>query len=104
MSNFDEILKKGKSKAKVSNTKTKKDVWKEHISVLITIMTRLNGMYGADDKHHFLVEQTKCQKCNKATYLVAIKNIEDPKQIIKYHNSAWKAVGKDVYHCDSCKK
>lgn len=104
MSNFDEILKRGKSKVRTSNSpKSKKDIWKEHISLLITIMTRLNGMYGVDDKHHFLVEQTKCQKCSKATYLVAIRNIEDTKQVIKYHNSSWKLIGKDAYRCESCK-
>ena len=105
MANFDEILTKGKGKVKGSGgTKTKKDIWKENISLLITIMTKLNAMYGADDKHHFLVEQAKCGKCSKVTYLIAIRDIENNKQVIRFHNSSWKVVSKDTYHCDVCKK
>ena len=105
MANFDEILTKGKSKVKGSaGTKTKKDLWKEHISLLITVMTKLNNMYGDDTKHHFLIEQAKCSKCGKATYLIAIRDIENHKQVIRFHNSSWKVVSKDTYHCEICKK
>jgi len=99
--NFDTIVKEGKDK--VNTGKSKKDIWKDCISAMINLSTKLNAMYGIDDKHHFMLEHSKCQKCNRAAYLLAIKNIEDPKQIIRFHNSAWKVISKDVYHCEACK-
>jgi hypothetical protein len=105
MGGFDDILKKGKDKAKdtSSGPKSKKDVWMDNISILISVMGKLNSMYTDDSKHHFLVEQTRCHVCRKATFLITIKSLDDSTQTIRYHNANWKVVGKDLYYCEKCK-
>lgn len=101
MSSFDEILKKGKQAAVGNNNP--KNAWKVCITNIMYELHRLNKMYGKDLEHHLLVEQRKCEKCGLASFIVAVRDFDNRKRVIKFHKGDWKAIDKDKYHCDKCK-
>jgi len=102
MKSFDEILKEGKDKVKETSNPLKK--WRRHINVLMDSLHKLNGLYGDESEHHLKVEQYNCERCTKASFVLAIRDINNHKKVIRFHRSNWEPVDKGIYHCNSCKK
>ena len=100
--NFDDILKKGKSKVKVSN-KSKKDLFKEYVISIMSSMHKLNDLF-ENNKHNLVITNGACQKCKKPTFIMTINSLDNQQQAIRLHKSNWKSVGQGIYHCDNCKK
>ncbi len=101
MSNFDDILKKGKQAGNVIDPKQS---WKNCISNIMYELHRLNSMYGDNHAHHSMVEQKKCEGCGLCTYILAVRELDDHKKVLKYHKGDWKPSGEGKYFCDRCKK
>ncbi len=99
--NFDDILKQGKSKVKISG-KSKKDLFKEHVINIMSSLHKLNDLF-ENNKHNLTVSNTSCQKCKKPTFIMTISSLDNQQQAI-LHKSNWKSVGQGVYHCEKCKK
>lgn len=101
--NFDDILKKGKEKVISGKNKGKKELFKEHIVGLISVIHKLNDLYG-NDKHNVMISSANCNKCSKPTFIITAKNIENAQQTIRFHKSNWKVIGQGNYNCEKCKK
>ena len=65
--NFDDILKQGKSKVKVSN-KSKKDLFKEYVINIMSAVHKLNDLF-ENGKHNLILTNGTCQKCKKPTFI-----------------------------------
>lgn len=102
MKSFDEILKEGKDKAKTTVSPLKK--WKSHINTIMDSLHKLNELYDNDDEHHLKIEQHSCERCKKASFVLAIRDINNRKRVIRFHRANWEAVDKGVYYCSACKK
>jgi len=102
MKSFDEILKEGKDKAKVSVNPIKK--WKLHVNALMDALHKLNGLYDDDEEHHLKVERYSCKKCDRASFVLAIKDIKHQKRVIRFHRANWESIEKGIYLCNKCKK
>jgi len=100
-SNFDDILQKGKTAGGATEPKK---LWKNCITTLMYELHRLNQMYGDNFTHHLMIEQKKCDKCEIATFIVAVREYGNHKRVLKFHKGDWIAVGEGVYRCESCKK
>lgn len=101
MSNFDDILKKGKQ---AGSTADPKEAWKGCITNIMYELHRLNYMYGDNFNHHAMIEQKKCDTCGECTYILAVREINDHKKVLKYHKGDWKPHGEGKYLCNRCKK
>lgn len=101
MSNFDDILKKGKQAGSVIDPKRS---WKECVTAIMYELHRLNNMYGDSFAHHSMVEQKKCEVCGVCTFILAVRELDDHKKVLKYHKADWKPSGEGKYLCEICKK
>jgi len=99
--NFDDILKKGKEKA-IPHA-SKQELFRQYVYNLVVAIHTLNELF-ANDLHNISFSHSFCDKCKKPTFILHVKNINDPEQTIRYHESTWKVVGKGTYLCDMCKK
>jgi len=97
---FDDILKKGKNVAGASDPEQE---WKDCINILMHEIHRLNQMYSDDYKHHVSIEQSKCDRCGKASFLICVHDYNDHSRAKKYYKGDWQPVGDSKYHCDNCK-
>jgi len=97
---FDDILKKGKS---AGNAADPKKAWKDCITMLMFELHRLNEMYGDNFTHHLMIEQQKCATCGKSTFLIAVREWDNHKRVLKFHKGDWKAGGDGKYYCEKCK-
>lgn len=100
MSNFDDILKKGKKAGSKADPKAS---WKECISIIMHELHRLNSMYGDNFSHHAMIEQKKCDMCGMCTYILAVRELDDTKKVLKYYKGDWKPFDKGKYLCTKCK-
>ena len=98
---FDDILKKGKSAGSAADPK---QTWKDCITTIMYELHRLNQMYGDNFTHHLMVEQKKCEDCGIVTFILAVREYDNHKRVLKFHKGDWKAVGEGRYRCDQCKK
>lgn len=101
--NFDEILKKGKEKVVSGKTKNKKELFKEHVVGLISTIHKLNDLYD-NGQHNIMISNANCSKCNKPTFVLTVKNIENSQQTIKFYKFNWKVAGQGTFNCEKCKK
>lgn len=101
MKNFDDILKKGKKAVSNSNPK---QFWKAYVTSVMQGLHALNDMYGKKANHHLLVEQKKCDECGEATFILAIKDLDNHKQVLRFHKGDWESFDKNKYRCPACKK
>lgn len=101
--NFDDILKKGKEKAGTAGTKNKKELFKEYIVNMLSLIHNFNDLF-ENEQHNVMIGNANCAKCKKPTFILTVKNIDNLQQAIRFHRSNWKAMGQGVYHCDKCKK
>jgi hypothetical protein len=99
---FDDILKEGKSKAKPSANPAIK--WKTEIHKIMESLHKLNDSYGNDKIHHLQIDHNNCDKCNKASFTLSIRDVKNHKKVVRFHQSKWKPIRKGVYRCDECKK
>ena len=99
---FDDILQEGKDRASTNPFDTVKK-WRSRINAAMSALDELNWMYeDGSTRHHISVEYCKCKKCKKASYLIIVRDISEPKRIITFHRSKWKSINKDTYYCDEC--
>jgi len=103
MKNFDDILKSGKDKALGSLASNTSSSWRGYIGLLMDILHKTNDTYSDDSLHHIKIEQCKCEKCGKASFIIVAKDISDKKKIMRFHNSSWKAASTTIYYCNTCK-
>ena len=101
MPNFNEILKNGQ---KAVSTSDPKKEWKDCITNIMFEIHRLNKMYGDEMSHHLMVEQKKCNDCGTTTFILAVREWDDHKRVLKFHKANWKAAGEGKYFCEDCKK
>ena len=102
MSNFNDILKKGKQ---AGNTADPKKAWMDCITNIMFDLHRLNNMYGDNFAHHTMIEQKKCDTCGVCTFIIAVRELDNSKKVLKFHKSDWKPSGKEgAYLCERCKK
>ena len=101
--NFDDILKKGKEKVSSGKIKGKKELYKEYMVSLISVIHKFNDLYG-NEQHNLMISNAKCNICNKPTFIITAKNIDNNQQTIRFHKSNWKVIGQGNYNCDKCKK
>lgn len=101
--NFNDILKKGKEKANTGKNKGKRELFKEYVVDIISIMHKFNGIY-ENDQHNISISNANCDTCKKPTFIITVKDIENNQRSIRFHKSNWKAIGQGTYHCDKCKK
>ena len=99
---FDEILKEGKDKAKVSVDSLKN--WRINVRSLMNILHELNSMYSSNEMHHLKIDSFKCKRCSAASFVLSIRDLNNAKKIIKFHKEKWYTPEKGVYYCDKCKK
>lgn len=97
---FDDILNKGKQAANVVDPK---DEWKTHITNIMFELHILNEMYKDLKSHNLAVEQQKCGNCQKATFILSVRDWDDRGKALKFHKGNWKAIDADNYLCDQCK-
>lgn len=102
MKNFDEILKEGKDKAKVIANPSKE--WRNCINIVMDSLHKLNALYGNKKTHHIKVETYNCTKCKEASFVLAVRDINNQKRIIRYHKTKWEVANKGEYYCEQCKK
>jgi len=100
MAGFDKILKKGKDKVKGPNTKMAKI--QQFLGSLLFQVQSINNMYEKNDMHHIALKQEKCDTCAHATFVALVRDPDNPKQLIKYHQADWTAISDDVYRCKVC--
>ena len=98
---FDDILKKGKQAGSVVDPK---DEWKLVITNLMFELHYLNAMYKDLKTHHVAIEQQRCDKCREATFIISVRDWDDRGRALKFHKGNWKAINKDIYICEKCKK
>lgn len=103
MKSFEEILKDGKNKAKAAAPNIEKR-WKEQINLLMETLHSLNEMYGTEVEHQVKIKSSNCNKCKKASFIIAIRDIINRERIMKFHRGRWIALDKDTYFCEKCKK
>lgn len=96
---FDDILEEGKNRA--AGKKSPRSEWKSRVYGLMRDLLDLNSLYN-NDKHNIKVERGMCDKCLKVSYVVIVRNIIDENRSIRFHQSGWKHLGKNVYICDEC--
>ena len=101
MSNFDDILKKGKDKATGESIKQKD--WRKLINSVMDDIHALNSLYDNDKYHHVNLEPIDCKKCRNVSFVLAIRDMKNSKKLNRFHKSKWQAVKKGVYNCDKCK-
>ena len=99
---FDDILKEGKDKAKVSVDSLK--TWRMHVRNLMNTLHELNDMYDSNEVHHLKVDLCQCQKCNTASFILSVRDIDNSKKIIKFHKEKWRALERGKYYCEACRK
>lgn len=104
MTDFDDILKKGKKSVSVG-VSDPDTVWKEAIGAVIYTLNCLNDLYG-DPKKHFVreIERVKCVKCNRATFLITVYDLVSKMSSMSFHASNWTPVTSSTYECDQCHK
>jgi len=101
MTDFDDILKKGRKSA--APTGNPKQSWKDAIGVVLYSLHNLNLMYGDEYKNHIhSLEKEKCSRCGRVTYLLTVDNIDGSSIVaLKFHAGHWKSVNSG-YVCDKC--
>ena len=102
MKSFDEILKDGKNKAKAQESTDKK--WRNLINLLMETLHSVNDMYGTTEEHQVKIRPSNCDKCRKASFVIATRDITSRERIMKFHRGGWVPLDKDTYFCDRCKK
>jgi len=100
--NFDDILKEGKGKVTDSSTKKKK--WKKHINNIMEELHMLNNVYGSDTTHNLNVEPVVCKKCKVASYILAVRDLDNHQKVTRFHKNKWESLGKKAYYCNKCAK
>ena len=103
--NFDQIVKKAKDNAAPSYTQ--EDIWKAYINGVMEYVHKLNGMYPGESKHrhHLKLDQTSCGGCNQGTYILGIRQLDNPDKILRFHKGGWQYIQADnKYYCEQCKK
>ncbi len=98
---FDKILIKGKHAANKHNPE---DVWKSLIGLVLYDLHRVNELYGKDSSHHIAIKQIKCEKCDTATFLALVRDLDEKQRAIKFHLGNWQAISEDSYLCPNCKR
>lgn len=100
MTDFDDILKKGKDA--VAPTSNPKLDWKDAIGIVLHSLHNLNIMYGDEYKSHIHgLEKAKCTRCGKITYLLTVDDLNGGTVALKFHAGHWKATTSG-YVCDKC--
>jgi hypothetical protein len=103
MKSFEEILREGKDKAK-SAPWNPSNKWREHINLLMELLHSLNDMYGTTDEHQLKIKSSSCNDCGMASFVIAVRDISNREQIIKFHRGRWLATEDGNYYCERCKK
>jgi len=99
---FDQILNDGKDR--VAGQQSIYNDWKEQVSIIMNALHKLNSMYGNDDIHNIKIELKNCKKCNKASFILAARDLNNTKRIMRFHKTKWIAIERGVYYCGVCKK
>jgi len=102
MKSFDEILQDGKDNA--SETLSSSGSWKDHVNTIMESLHKLNEMYGNDEIHNVKVELKNCKKCNRASFVLAVRDINNVKRVIRFYKAKWSPIEKGTYFCETCKK
>lgn len=102
MSNFDDLLKKGKQSA--SGVKTEEEKWKELVATVMYAVHQLNDMYPNGKKHHMKLEAANCQGCQEAMFVLAVRPLDKANKPMRFHKSKWKYLQDHKYVCDKCRK
>lgn len=98
--NFDDLLKRGKQSIVGTNSKEKR--WGELVGGIIHMVHELNSMYPDTNKHNLKIELKSCSSCGEATFILAVKSLDNDKRPMRYHKSKWQY--KDSgYFCERCK-
>lgn len=102
--NFDELLKKAKKN--VSPSSSDEDIWRECINVIMHATHKLNGLFPGKlkQKHNIRLEQGACKTCGVPMYVLAVRQLNDPTKVLRFHKGGWKYVGENKYYCDQCRK
>jgi hypothetical protein len=106
MKNFDDIIKDVKSKVKSTggSSKSKRDVWQDLISALMSAAIQLNNMYDkADEKHHVHLEPCNCERCGKVIFIIFAEDIDDSTKAMRFHPFGCTFISTGVYRCAKCK-
>lgn len=100
MTDFDDILKKGKGAA--APAATPKQGWKDAIGVVLYALHNLNILYGDEYASHIhSLEKAKCSRCGRVTYLLTVDDLNGGTHALKFHAGHWKSVNSG-YVCDKC--
>lgn len=102
MSTFDDLLKKGKQVA-IGN-ETEEEKWKSLVTTIMHAVHQLNGMYKNEQRHHLKIETTNCQSCSEATFILAVRSLNNSGKPIRFHRAKWKYLKPHTYLCDRCQK
>lgn len=103
--NFDQIMKKGKSNTVPSHSP--EDIWRAYINGVMDYVHRLNDMYPDNDKHrhNLKLDQVSCGDCKQGTYILGIRELNSPDKILRFHKGGWQYFQADSkYYCEKCKK
>jgi len=103
MSNFDEILKKGKDAVAAMPSLNQREKWKHGMGLVIAWLQYMNEMYGNDKTHHMTVDLENCEICGKAAFIIAAGDIDDQSINLNFSSGDWEVV-EGVLHCPKCKK
>lgn len=101
---FDKILKKGQDAA-VSNP-AKTTAWQNAIGLILHSLQQFNSIYPDPKNHHVAVKHICCDQCKLASFILLVRQKDNPKNLVKFHLHDWKVVNneKDKYLCGGCKK
>ena len=105
MTDFDDILKKGKKSVPGIGTVDVDAEWKNTIGYILYSLQYLNDLYGGDHKQHQVqsIEKVRCYKCSEATYLLRLYDLATKSTIMTFHSSDWEAINSSTYICKKCK-
>lgn len=101
MSNFDDILRKGKGKVGGLG-QTEEDRLKKYISDLMDLTHQISSLYAHDKVHHLHVEGIKCSRCEIASFKINVRDLKDQNRTLRFFKKGWKSISKGKYRCPKC--
>ena len=106
MSNFDDILKKGKGKA-TGPTGNKVERWKALVNTIVNSLNELHSVYDEPTRTCIQVDPIKCSQCNRRSFTLTAIDLEDHKKTWRYKLPTWKTIRsgskKEDFLCGNCK-
>ena len=100
MSNFNDILKRGKRV--VNNNLSKDERLKKYLATVLFFLQSTNELYDDKYDHNILVSCVNCYKCNKASFIVTVSDLDGGSEIISYTQGLWKEKGQGDFYCPDC--